>query len=129
MFAKAPIFSGDAYFKYYGLVASTTESSPIGQEFMASTTEFADISNFVFKAKELKIKPLYIEAKDNGESFLLFVAGGGEIYFDTKEPLSVVGQNLEALLRTPVFASSTWNLPIEYIDLRYGNKLFYKLKQ
>ncbi len=127
VFAKAPIFSGDAYFKYYGLMASTTESSPIGREFMASTTEFGDISNFVFKAKELKIKPLYIEAKDNGE-FSLFVAGGGEIYFDTKESLSVVGQNLEALLRTPVFASSTGNLPIEYIDLRYGNKLFYKLR-
>lgn len=127
VFAKAPIFSGDAYFKYYGLLGSTTESSPIGIEFMASTTEFGEISDFVFKAKELKIKPLYIEAKENGE-FSMFVAGGGEIYFDTRESLSIVGQNLEALLRTPVFASSTGNLPIEYIDLRYGNKLFYKLR-
>ncbi len=128
IFAKAPTFSGDAYFKYYGLISSTTESSLIGGEFMASTTEFTDISTFVLKAKELKIKPLYIEAKENGE-FSMFIAGGGEIYFDTREPLSIVGQNLEALLRTPAFASSTGNLPIEHIDLRYGNKLFYKLKQ
>lgn len=128
VFAKAPVFSGDAYFKYYGLIASTTELSPIGREFMASTTEFNDISGFVSKAKELKIKPLYIVAKENGE-FSMFIAGGGEIYFDTRESLSIVGQNLEALLRTPVFASSTGNLPIEHIDLRYGNKLFYKLKQ
>ncbi len=128
IFAKAPTFSGDAYFKYYGLVGSTTEYSPIGREFISSTTKFADISAFVSKTKELKIKPMYIEAKENGE-FSMFIAGGGEIYFDTRESLSIVGQNLEALLRTPAFASSTGNLPIEYIDLRYGNKLFYKLKQ
>jgi flavodoxin len=128
IFAKAPTFSGDAYFKYYGSISSTTESSPIGKEFMSNTKEFGDISNFVSKTKELKIKPLYIVAKENGE-FSMFISGGGEIYFDTRESLSTVGQNLEALLRTPVFASSTGNLPIEHIDLRYGNKLFYKLKQ
>ncbi|MCX6702208.1 MAG: hypothetical protein NTX96_03390 [Candidatus Zambryskibacteria bacterium] len=127
VFAKAPTFSGDAYFKYYGLIFSSENELPIGKEYIASTTEFNEISDFVLKAKELLIRPIYLIAKDNGE-FSLVLSGGGEIYFDMKESLSIVGQNLEALLRIPIFASSTGNLPIEYIDLRYGNKLFYKLK-
>lgn len=125
IYANAPNFSGDAYFKYYGLV---TDDLPIGKVYIASSTEFAEISDFVAKTKELSLRPLYVTAKDNDE-FSLIVFGGGQIYFDVKEPLSQVGQNLEALLRTPALATSTrGNIPIDYIDLRYGNKLFYKLK-
>lgn len=128
VFAKAPTFSGDAYFKYYGLISVPDGDTPIGKEYIASTTQFNEISNLISITKELSIRPQYLQAKGNGE-FSIILAGGGEIYFDTKEPLSLIGQNLEALFRTPVFASSTGNLPVEYIDLRYGNKLFYKLKQ
>lgn len=125
IFAEAPEFSGDAYFKYYGAVSGET---PIGKEYIASSTEFGEISDFVAKTKLLSLKPLYLIAKDDG-GFSLFIAGGGEIMFDMREPLSLAGQNLEVLLRTPALAtSSTGNLPIDYIDLRYGNKLFYKLK-
>ncbi len=125
IFAEAPYFSGDAYFKYYGHVSTST---PIGSYYLSSSTEFSEISSFVAKTKSLSIHPLYLIAKDN-EQYSLVVEGGGEIYFDTKEPLSKVAQNLEALLRTPALSTSTnFSLPIQYIDLRFGNKLFYKLK-
>ena len=125
IFSPAPIFSGDAYFKYYGLLAST---SPIGREYIASSTVFSDIFNFIAETKTLGLRPQYLVAKDEGQ-FSLVVSGGGEIYFDVKEPLSVALQNLEALLRTSAFATTTdGDLPIQYIDLRYGNKLFYKLR-
>ncbi|MES2213704.1 MAG: hypothetical protein V4473_02625 [Patescibacteria group bacterium] len=125
IFAEAPQFSGDAYFKYYGLV---TTDSPIGLEYMATSTDFAELSNFVQNARRLQIKPEYVVAKDTGE-FTLVLAGGGKIYFDNKEPLTKVADNLEALLRTPALVPSTnADLPIDYIDLRFGNKLFYKLK-
>lgn len=125
IFAPAPQFSGDAYFKYYGIIS---DGSPIGKEYMASTTEFAQIADFVMKAKNMAIRPLYIVGKEK-DQFSLVVSGGGEIYFDTKEPLSKVAENLDALLKTPEMAKTpNGNLPIQYIDLRYGNKLFYKLK-
>ena len=123
IFAPAPEFSGDAYFKYYGIVSS----DPIGKEYIASTTEFADLANFVSVAKTLGIHPLYLSAKDSGD-FSLFIAGGGQIYFDVKEPLSKVSQNLASLLGAPALKVNG-NISVEYIDLRFGNKLFYKLKQ
>ncbi len=57
-----------------------------------------------------------------------FIAGGGEIWFDTIKPLPSVSENLQALLSNPPFSTYKGNLPIQYIDLRFGNKLFYKLK-
>ncbi|MEQ1561491.1 MAG: hypothetical protein ABL899_02075 [Nitrospira sp.] len=125
IFAEAPFFSGDAYFKYYGFVSTTT---PIGMQYMASSTEFAKITEFIDLIKKLSVRPQYLVAKGNDE-FSVVVSGGGEIYFDTKIPLEKVAENLGALLRTPELSTTTnRELPVEYIDLRYGNKLFYKLK-
>ena len=125
IFAEAPYFSGDAYFKYYGLVSTST---PIGTYYIASSTLFDEISEFIERTKQMSIRPIYLIAKDNGE-FSLVIEGGGEIYFDLKEPLSKTTSNLEALLRTPALSTSTSSiLPIQYIDLRFSNKLFYKLK-
>ena len=98
-------------------------------EYIASTTLFNEISNFVAKTKELSLRPTYIIAQDNGD-FSLSLFGGGEIYFDMKEPLSRVGQNLEILLKTKTFASSTKGVSsIDYIDLRFGGKVYLKKKE
>jgi len=131
LFAEAPLFSGDAYFKYYGLVSA---DMPIGKEYIASSTKFIELSDFIKTAKNLGLQPVYLVAKGDGlpaeaREFSLVLENGGQIYFDMKEPLTTASQNLEALLRTPALSSiSPDKLPIDYIDLRYGNKLFYKLK-
>ncbi len=125
VFAAAPDFSGDAYFKYYGILNSP---DPIGEYYMASSTEFSGISDLVDSAKKLYLRPQYLIGKGNGE-FSLVISGGGQVYFDTKGPLSTVIENLEALIKTSTISTTTTgNLPIDYIDLRFGNKLFYKLK-
>ncbi len=125
VFANAPHFSGDAYFRYYGLILN---DNPIGKEYMASSRVFTELSGFIQKTKDLLLQPQYLVAKNDGQ-FSLFVAGGGEIMFDMKESLSKTSDNLVALLRVPALQlNSDGVLPVEYIDLRYGNKLFYKLK-
>ncbi|KND47736.1 MAG: hypothetical protein AB201_02245 [Parcubacteria bacterium C7867-006] len=125
IFSEAPYFSGDAYFKFYGLVSTST---PIGNYYISSSTKFQEIVHFISDIKAMSIRPLYLIAEDEGD-FSLVVSGGGKIFFDTKKPLTEISKNLESLLKTPALSTSTnSDLPIEYIDLRYGNKLFYKLK-
>lgn len=125
IFAEAPSFSGDAYFKYYGLVE---KENPIGEKFIASSTEFTQINNFIESVKKLNIKPLYLSGRGEDE-YSLILFGKGEIYFDVKKPLDLAFNNLETLLKSPELSfEKIGYLPVEYIDLRYGNKLFYKLK-
>ncbi len=126
IFAPAPHFSGDAYFKYYGLVSTTT---PIGSYYISSSTEFAQITRFIDRIKEIGVRPQYLISKE-GDEFEVVINGGGGIYFDIKEPLDKVADNLEALLQTPELAGFERDkLPVDYIDLRFGNKLFYKLSE
>ncbi len=125
IFSESPHFSGDAYFKYYGMIAT---DKPIGLYYISSSTKFQEISTFIELVRGISIKPLYLVAKGDND-FSLHISGGGQIFFDLKKPLSEVAQNLVSLLRTPALSTSTnKDLPVDYIDLRYGNKLFYKLK-
>lgn len=125
LFAEAPQFSGDAYTKYFGLINSDT---PVGSQFTVSSTTFRVINDFVHEVDVLSLGPEYIVAKDNGE-FSIYLSSGGYILFDLKSDIGKTRDNLEALLRAPAFATSTrGRLPIDYIDLRFGNKLFYKLR-
>jgi len=129
VFADAPVFSGDAYFKYYGSLSTTTAGGGvIGGRYMASSTQFTDISAFVSSVLAVGLRPQYLLQKDGGE-YSLVIHNGGHIYFDTRESLSKVTQNMNILLnsdayRKAVSATST----LDYIDLRFGNKVYYKLK-
>lgn len=125
VFAPAPNFSGDAYFKYYGLL---TAEDPVGKEFIASSTIFSDMASFVDSAKKLSIRPQYVLAKGKDE-YLMKLSSGTDVLFDTKESLQKTSENLSLLLSTDAISKlDKTNLPIDYIDLRFGNKLFYKLK-
>ena len=125
VFDHAPQFSGDAYFKYYGFLPY---EAPIGSYYISSTTQFHELSSFVETSKNLGVTPLYINAKD-ADSFELVVFGGGKILFDTRESLSKVAERLSALLKTPnLVPKKGGELVVEYIDLRFGNKMFFKPK-
>jgi hypothetical protein len=125
VFDHAPQFSGDAYFKYYGILPY---EAPIGSYYLSSTTRFHELSKFVETAKTLNITPLYISAKDQN-SFELYVFGGGKILFDGTENMVKVSDRLSALLKTQnLVPREEGALLVDYIDLRFGNKMFFKPK-
>ncbi len=125
VFDHAPQFSGSAYFKYYGFLPY---EAPIGSYYLSSTSQFHQLSEFVDVSKKLDITPLYINAKDT-DSFELVVFGGGKILFDTRESLVKVSERLSALLKTPnLVPRKGGELLVDYIDLRFGNKMFFKPK-
>jgi cell division septal protein FtsQ len=118
VFAESPSFSGDAYFKYYGV--------------MSTSTKFSEVSDFIENVRSLGLKPQYLLFKDDN-SYSLSISGGGQIYFDDREPFTKTFENLNLLLKNllqnpDVAKSGVGNLPVEYLDLRFGNKLYYKLK-
>jgi hypothetical protein len=140
IFSEAPNFSGNAYFKYYGgvtgrpdaeiasaLSSFESDTNPIGQTYLATTTVFQDINSFVQSVGQTSLAPISVSAESDG-GFTMFLAGGGKIYFNLSQPLSKTADNLKVLLETLQTSSSTSISNIDYIDLRFGDKLYYKMK-
>jgi cell division septal protein FtsQ len=130
VFAESPLFSGDAYFKYYGPLAFSTDTI-VGSQYLASSTDFSKLNTFVEHIRALDLRPEYlgfanVATTTQGE-YVLALSSGGNIYFDWREPLDRTLENLKALLRTPALQAVPRE-KIEYIDLRFGNKVYYKLK-
>jgi len=123
IYSKAPKFSGDAYFKYYGLI----EGDPLGQIYLKDVNFFISLGQFVKYTERLSLSPYYLKVLDNGQ-YELHLLEGGKIFFDDQSTLDEVAFNLEAVLTSSDFASTTNFKNLDYIDLRFGNKLFYKLK-
>ncbi|MEI8061910.1 MAG: hypothetical protein WCG97_01265 [bacterium] len=149
VFALAPQFDGSSYLKLYGSMpqditqgsTSTADILPMDAgtytawQFIPAQ-EYSDIETFLQNVKELGIELNAVEISDattyrfqiKNNGLLLVVRGGN---------LANALDNLKAGLTNPIFWTTQMAnkneigikklTQIDYIDLRFGNKIFYKL--
>lgn len=73
------------------------------------------------------LHPQFLLVEEPNKSEIeLKVGEGWRIYFDTSAPLSSQLQNLDLTLRNTITPDARKNL--EYIDLRFGERVYYKMK-
>ena len=58
----------------------------------------------------------------------LYLESGVKILFDTRQNLGTVLSNIELLMEREELSLISKTPRFEYVDLRYGNKVFYKSK-
>ncbi len=121
MFDEAAYFSGDVYFKFYG--ADLAKSN------------FEKLISFKKTLETMELKPTAIYLQNNGniKIFLSTKNSGGiepYIIFQTNSDFESVAENLQVALSTEPLKSSFKNKysSMEYIDLRFGNKVYYKFR-
>lgn len=122
VFSPAPTFSGNAFVILYGNVATT---SPVGQ-FYDSPEDFKSLLKIIGNLKEKSIVVDSVNSKENEVTELGLDSGGRIIFKETQDfddLISEIGliKNQTSILE----ASSTKHL--DYLDMRFGNKIFYKL--
>jgi cell division septal protein FtsQ len=120
VYLKAPEFKGNAYMRYYGLI---DPAEPVGQNYLPDS--IAKISAFVDGVRDLGLSPSAISVL-NGE-YDLYLADGGRIIFDPDADYNDTLLNLATLIQNNATESGS-SSSIDYIDLRYGNKVYYKFK-
>ncbi len=131
IFDKAPYFSGEVYFKFYGEVSDSI--SPSGFYF-----EEADFSRLI-ALKEmlaaLHVEPVALYKMEDGDIkiYLSDKSGapmGPEILLKIDSDFKKVVENLQSALATEPLLSQFKNKysSLLYIDLRFGNKVYYKFK-
>src|SRR3989344_4952418 len=123
VFDEAPYFSGEVYFKFYGGVLE--KPSPIFSQLVLFKENL--------EKNGLKISSIYVADDGDGKVFLSSAgksATEGQIRFKTDADLEIVVVNLVTALAAEPLKSEFKNKYslLSYIDLRFGNKVYYKFK-
>jgi hypothetical protein len=129
---EAPFFSGNVYFKFYGsssLDINTSQGSYFSEQNFKQLISFSDV------LMSLDLKPVAIYIGDNGDIEVYLGNGssamiGPRIMFNTSSDFQSVAENLETALTTEPLQTEFKNKysSLQYIDLRYGNKVYYKFR-
>ncbi|TSD03362.1 MAG: Uncharacterized protein Athens071416_43 [Parcubacteria group bacterium Athens0714_16] len=132
IYTEAPTFSGSVFFRNYGNI---TGKEQIGSNFLNSE-KFKGISFFVKSIKDANVNPISFFANDSGD-YEIYLGDNsknynfydGKIIFNSDDNLGEIFNNLMTILneRTLVKGLSD-NVQLDYIDLRFGKKVFYRLK-
>ena len=115
IFDEAPYFSGEVYFKFYG----------------QANSDFIKFFTFKKTIEDMGLKPVGLSVMDTGD-IKMFLSGKEkpEILLRSDADLQKVAENLQAALGVEPLKSEFKNKysSLLYIDLRYGNKVYYKFR-
>ena len=142
IFDVAPYFSGEIYFKFYGPLAQTGLPDTLTQNeadmdpsgFYFSKQYFKQLASFKDILVGLGLKPVSLYVTGNGDA-QVFLSSGTSLADGPKIMLRLiadnfqsVAENLETALTTEPLQSEFANKysSLQYIDLRFGNKVYYK---
>ncbi len=134
IFDEAPYFSGEVYFKFYGLPAQAGSTlNPLGSYF--SKQNFKELITFKDILIDIELKPMALYVTNNGdmEIFLSRKNTNGtmpKIIFKANADFKNITENLQAALNTEPLQSKFKNKysSLQYIDLRFGNKVYSKFQ-
>ncbi|MDO8659580.1 MAG: hypothetical protein Q7K54_03170 [Candidatus Parcubacteria bacterium] len=130
IFDEAPYFSGEVYFKFYGLV-----NVDISTGAYFAPENFQKFITFKRELEGMKLKPVALYVTPLGDIKVLLSKGSTmitnpEIIFKADADFQKVAENLQAALITEPLQTNLKNKysSLEYIDLRFGNKVYFKFK-
>lgn len=131
IFDTAPYFSGGVYFKFYGNTEHN-DGDPTGTHFFGAN--FHKLTLLKDALISMGLKPIYAYV-DNTNLKISLEPGANapstpELYLKTNADFAKMAENLETALSTEPLLSDFKKKysSLLYIDLRYGNKVFYKFR-
>lgn len=121
VFGSAPQFTGNVYTIFTGIIES---EDPVRQSFL-SQPDFIKLQNFVVFLKSFGFKPNRIHLSPSGDGYVL-LPSGGKILFTFGPDIDKSIDNLSAFISEKKVVKEDGGLKGQYIDIRFGNKIFYK---
>ncbi|MCC6323900.1 FtsQ-type POTRA domain-containing protein [Candidatus Nomurabacteria bacterium] len=131
IFDIAPYFSGNIYFKFYLPLDDTKDI--LGQNVM-DKENFNKIIAFTDELTELGFKPVSLIMNDEDRYSLHLEArpdgGEPEILYKKDNDIDTIFSNLSSAMKKTEFKNEIMTKldKLDYIDLRFNNKVLYKFK-
>lgn len=127
IFDEAPYFSGDVYFRFFGSVSGDV----LGAEYFPDI--FAKLISFKDNIANMGLAPTHLFVKPDGDIEVYLSSSGmvpPKILLNVDLDFEKATENLQTALATDPLESELkqkYSL-LEYIDLRFGNKVYYRFK-
>ena len=126
IFAESPDFTGNVFFKYFGIPEiGSSSSDPRGAQFMDEGS-FNGMRLFIDSFEDIDLTPIALIVRNVDRDSELILEDGGKIIFGREDKLSVVFDNLKSIIESDAFESDK-DKKLDYIELRFGNKAYYKI--
>lgn len=113
--------SAEGLITLYGRIVA----DPIRQTY-TDKREFTDLLDFVRLVRRLDIVITEIWTT-NGEAYAFIAQPGTQLYIDSEDDIIEVFDNLKTVIDRDAINKAQF-ANIKYIDLRFGNRVFYKLR-
>lgn len=134
IFDNAPYFSGNVYFRFFGNTSGINKDVVIGSYF--NKNNFQKLLSFkdILKRMNLDITSLFVESDDYAEFYISSNIAPPEepkIKIKVNDDLNKVAENLQAAIHTEPLSTNLKDEPskLSYIDLRFGNKVYFKFNE
>ena len=108
------------YFKYY----KKLDVNNLLKERVFEVEKFEDIKSFIGFVEGLNLNPYKLIVSESQNE--IYFGDGSRIIFDNNQDIKEVINNLQSVLNMEEFEDIKNFKKLEYIDLRFGNKVFYK---
>lgn len=121
IFSAAPRFTGSPLPRYFG---SLKKGEVSGQQFL-EPSEFTLLQQFqsLLTEKQYQLGGLLVLDEETLEVYLL---NGPRLVVLRYADYAAVLENLDSILRSPQFSDPSYFRNLEYIDLRFGSKVYIK---
>ncbi len=123
MYAPAPEFTGNAFFK---IIGSNSVRTPVLGDYILGTEAFSRMYAFIKSMEDLSIESAY--AIVYKEYFTIGMVEGGQLYVAYADDYREQFDTVREALMSDVLQTSDGGRrrDIEYIDVRFGNRVFFK---
>jgi hypothetical protein len=128
IFDAAPYFSGEVYFKFFG--------RPTPEDNFFFKQNFEQLASFKDALVKLGLKPTSLYVASDGDVEINLLSGSSaitppKVIFKLDADMQNIKENLEAALNTEPLKSDMKKKysTLEYIDLRFGNKVYNKFSK
>jgi hypothetical protein len=126
IYANAPDFTGNAFFKYFGAL-SLEDKSVIGSQFLAAREFKAlDAIRLSFSDFHPLGKAVALRVLPGEDAELSFESGGKLLFLRKGKPVELLA-NVKSIFESDVFEGRNVDF-LDYIDLRFGNKVYFKFR-
>lgn len=128
LFAEAPAFSGTVYTRLYGDLTSGTSHPGRGQYLSPET--FRRLTGILDDVQQLEYEPIAVTLP-NTKDVHVHLASGAFLKVDRTVSRTRTQETLEATLEAQAFRRQQQNpqQSLRYIDLRFGDRVYYKFEE